>query len=78
MHYGAYAFARSSGLRTIESKRGNRYRRLGQRNGLSTLDKKQVQLLYKCGTAAKTTPRATKAPTTRPAGRQDDVPEKIP
>ena len=70
MHYGATAFARSSGLRTIESKQGNRYRRLGQRNGLSALDKKQVQLLYKCGTAAKTTPRQTTAPPmTRPTGK---------
>jgi hypothetical protein len=67
MHYGATAFAKSSGLVTIRSLQGRR--RLGQRTGLSTKDKKQVQLLYKCGTAATTPPATTPPPTTLPTGK---------
>lgn len=43
MHYGEYAFARYRGRKTILSKSGQR---LGQRNGLSALDKQQVRKLY--------------------------------
>ena len=56
MHYGATAFAKASGLITIERLRGSVHqrRRLGQRVGLSAKDKLQVQRLYKCGTTATT------------------------
>lgn len=63
MHYGATAFAKSRGLRTIVSKDGRST--IGQRRGLSRKDKLQLQRLYKCGkttTAKPTTVKATTLP----------------
>ena len=57
MHYGATAFAKSRGVRTIVNIRNNE--RLGQRKGLSASDKKQVQSLYGCSTTG----------TKRPSGK---------
>ncbi|XP_028403636.1 zinc metalloproteinase nas-6-like isoform X2 [Dendronephthya gigantea] len=71
MHYGATAFARSRGLRTIVRKDGGQ--RIGQRRGLSTKDKLQVQRLYKCGTAKTTVKPTTVKPTTRPAICRDQL-----
>ena len=53
MHYGATAFARARGLKTIGNIRNSQT--LGQRRGLSPSDKKQVQLLYGCTTTVKPT-----------------------
>lgn len=51
MHYGAYAFSKNRReLKTIETKPAGKA--IGQRQGLSDLDKKQVQLLYGCDTKA--------------------------
>ena len=57
MHYGATAFAKRRGVRTIDNIRNSQ--RLGQRKGLSTSDKKQVQSLYGCTTTG----------TKRPSGK---------
>lgn len=66
MHYGAYAFARYRGVRTIQSKPAGK--RLGQRNGLSDKDKLQVQRLYGC---SKTKPTTKPPVRPRPSGCQD-------
>ncbi|XP_028399993.1 zinc metalloproteinase nas-13-like [Dendronephthya gigantea] len=48
MHYGAYAFSKNN-LKTIETK-PVAGKPIGQEEGLSELDKKQVRLLYGCET----------------------------
>ncbi|XP_028400048.1 zinc metalloproteinase nas-15-like [Dendronephthya gigantea] len=65
MHYGSYAFS-SNRRKTIDSKNPSG-RRLGQRNGLSPKDKKQVQLLYR--SQCSTTP--TRKP--NPSGCESDL-----
>jgi len=47
MHYSRYAFARWKSLVTIDT--GNSYRfKIGKATELSAIDKKQVNLMYKC------------------------------
>ena len=46
MHYPSNAFAKHPGLETMKSKDGNR--RLGNTQGLTEKDVKQVQRMYKC------------------------------
>lgn len=57
MHYGSYAFSQN-GRRTISSK-DNPNESLGQRQGLSPIDVRQLNKYYKCGTTV-----VTKKPTT--------------
>merc|ERR1712002_97614 len=51
MHYGSYAFSAYRGRKTIETIDPNNQRLIGQRNGFSEVDKKQIGLMYKniCG-----------------------------
>lgn len=49
MHYGNYAFAINRNVKTITSK-SNRNEVLGQRNGFSTIDLKQLNKHYSCKT----------------------------
>lgn len=60
MHYGSYAFS-SNGRKTIESI-SNPNERLGQRQGLSRTDIRQLNKYYRCSGSPKTT--TTKRPTT--------------
>jgi len=46
MHYGTNAFGGSR--MTIRTKNGNNQRLIGNRNGFSELDVKQINLMYKC------------------------------
>ncbi|XP_066932871.1 hatching enzyme 1.2-like [Clytia hemisphaerica] len=48
MHYGPYAFARSRGLITIKTLDPQYQNRIGNRGGFSTIDKRQINLMY-CG-----------------------------
>lgn len=47
MHYGNYAFS-SNGYPTIAAK-SNARKTLGQRNGFSAIDIRQLNKLYSCG-----------------------------
>lgn len=66
MHYGSYAFSKN-GRKTIVS-RSDPNERLGQRDGMSEIDAKQIRLHYKCDDVTTTTTVAptTVAPTTAP------------
>jgi hypothetical protein len=50
MHYGAKAFSKDGRSLTISIKKGKTTNdiKLGQRYGLSDMDKKQARLLYNC------------------------------
>jgi ribosomal protein L35 len=52
MHYPSNAFAKHAGLQTMKSKNGNR--QLGNTEGLTEKDIKQVQRMYKCWPNKKT------------------------
>lgn len=45
MHYGAFFFTSSTGKKTLQTRQEAS---IGQRVGLSSLDIKQANLLYKC------------------------------
>lgn len=65
MHYSARSFTKN-GRNTIEPKNGAK---IGQRTGLSALDVKQMNLMYKCGSGGGGnggTPAPTPAPTQSP------------
>jgi len=47
MHYGAYAFAKRSGVPTIIAKKPGKCK-LGQRNGFSDTDIRKLNTLYQC------------------------------
>jgi len=47
MHYGAYAFAKNSGVPTIVAKKKTKCK-LGQRKGFSDTDIRKLNTLYKC------------------------------
>ena len=51
MHYGSTAFSTGWGRKTIVTKDPSKQRLIGQRNGFSEIDKKQLGLMYKkeCG-----------------------------
>ena len=51
MHYPSNAFAKHPGLETMKSKNGNR--QLGNTQGLTEKDIKQVQRMYKCWSSGK-------------------------
>jgi hypothetical protein len=64
MHYGRTAFG--SGRTTIKTKDPANQNKIGQRAGFSVIDKKQINLMYKCGTQPTGGPEPTGAPTKAP------------
>jgi len=62
MHYGKYAFTNGKGP-TIVTKDGGS---IGQRRGLSSMDIKKINKLYKCSGGVKPRVRTTARPTVRP------------
>lgn len=71
MHYGSTAFGIGNRM-TIQTVDPRNQRLIGNRNGFSPIDIKQLKLMYKCGTVEKTEPPrptepATEGPMTRPA-----------
>jgi len=57
MHYGKTAFSRERGLITIEVKKQGIT--IGQRSGMSTLNKKGINIMYNCESAPTVAPVAT-------------------
>ncbi|XP_071516706.1 zinc metalloproteinase nas-4-like [Panulirus ornatus] len=62
MHYGPYAFSRSRSAPTIQPRRSGVT--IGQRTGLSELDVKGLNLLYRCSGVGPTVTKPTPRPTT--------------
>lgn len=68
MHPGVNDYARDKSMPTILPKSSSRSSKMGQRNGLSDLDAKKLQIAYGClinGSTAETTDSGANQPITR-------------